>query len=477
MRNIIGVIFLFTFTMSVQSQSKNPDDNAFKVVAKVDKRVELLTIIARLAEFDEYSSTPLEAYGSDIDRFFSKFKDHKVVSIFKQLREEQGLGYDAVMSMAVHLNPPPTLYPRIEITIDVLDNRWGNNEIIQEFLQQLQDFYNTTNCELFFKKQSELFASAEQRFQTLLNTVDFGWYQKFYGELPNGTFNLFIRLHSKGSYGASVTLPNGSKDIYAILSTSEADETGLPVYGENRLGTIIHEFNHSFINHLFFQNIAKFETSGKIIFDKVSGQLKKFGYGNWESTVVESLANAAEARYLFDAGMDDKLARKNLLLDQHRGFYWIDELLDLLGAYDQNRDIYPTFSSFFPFLIGYFNDLSTRIDKEIEDFEYLRPSIIAMEPFKNNTNNVNPKTSQLKFVFNKPLSKLPDNFLDKIKKGDYQTPVIKSFDINSSRTILSLEIELQPNQQYSFSLPSRLLVTDRGYQLDDFTVSFKTADN
>lgn len=477
MRNVIGIIFSLILIVPSYAQSKNSIDDTYKVKAKVDKRVELLTIIARLAEFDEYSSTPLEAYGSDIDGFFSKFKDHKVVSIFKRLREEQGLGYDAVMNMAVHLNPPPSLTPKVEITIDVLDNRWGNNEIVQEFLQQLQDFYNTTNCDIFFKQQSQLYATSEQRFQMLLNKIDFGWYQRFYGELPNGTFNLFIRLHSKGSYGASVALPNGSKDIYAILSTSKADETGLPVYGENRLGTIIHEFNHSFINHLFFQNIAKFETSGKIIFDKVRGRLKQFGYGNWESTVIESLANAAEARYLFDAETDDKLARKNLLIDQNRGLYWIDELVDLLGAYNQNRNIYPTFSSFFPFFIGYFNDLAKRIDDELVEFDYLRPHILALEPFDNNFQSVSPKTKELKLVFDKPLKNIPENLLDKIKKGEHQLPTIKSFDLNSTRTILYLEIELQPNQQYSFSLPSRLLVTDHGYQLDDFSVSFKTARN
>tara|TARA_R110002051_G_scaffold181774_1_gene251272 strand:+ start:43468 stop:44901 length:1434 start_codon:yes stop_codon:yes gene_type:complete len=477
MKTLILTLILLSSNLYSQSNSKKFNENNFEVKAKVDKRVELLTIIARLAEFDEYCSTPLIKYGRDIDDFFKGHKNHKVVSIFKQLREEQGLGYDAVMSMAVHLNPPPTLTPKVEITIDVLDNRWGNNEIIQEFLQQLQDFYNTTNCELFFKQQSQLYTTSEQRFQTLLNKVDFGWYQKFYGELPNGTFNLFIRLHSKGSYGASVTLPNGSKDIYAILSTSEADETGLPVYGENRLGTIIHEFNHSFINHLFFQNIAKFETSGKIIFDKVSGQLKKFGYGNWESTVIESLANAAEARYLFDAETDDKLARKNLLIDQHRGFYWIDELVDLLGAYNQNRNIYPTFSSFFPFFIGYFNDLANRIDDELVEFDYLRPHILALEPFDNNFQSVSPKTKELKLVFDKPLKNIPENLLDKIKKGEHQLPTIKSFDLNSTRTILYLEIELEPNQQYNFNLPSVLFVSDRGYQLNDFDVSFKTANN
>ena len=121
MKTLILTLILLSSNLYSQSNSK------------VDKRVELLTIIARLAEFDEYCSTPLIKYGRDIDDFFKGHKNHKVVSIFKQLREEQGLGYDAVMSMAVHLNPPPTLTPKVEITIDVLDNRWGNNEIIQEF--------------------------------------------------------------------------------------------------------------------------------------------------------------------------------------------------------------------------------------------------------------------------------------------------------------------------------------------------------
>ena len=79
------------------------------LVPRVDPRVELLSIVFRLAGNSEYQMSPLKSYTEDIDAYFAPYKDHPAVLIAKKLASERDVGFDAVMNLAVHLSFPPAL--------------------------------------------------------------------------------------------------------------------------------------------------------------------------------------------------------------------------------------------------------------------------------------------------------------------------------------------------------------------------------
>ena len=76
---------------------------------KVDPRIELLSLIFRLAGNPEYSQARVQAYAQDVDKHFGGFQDHAVVNLARELRRNDGVSYDAVMSLAVHLKDAESL--------------------------------------------------------------------------------------------------------------------------------------------------------------------------------------------------------------------------------------------------------------------------------------------------------------------------------------------------------------------------------
>src|SRR5438046_508909 len=75
------------------------------VSPKVDPRVELLSIVFRLAGNSEYNMSPLKTYTADIDSYFSPYKEHPAVVLARKLASERDVGFDTVMNLAVHLSP------------------------------------------------------------------------------------------------------------------------------------------------------------------------------------------------------------------------------------------------------------------------------------------------------------------------------------------------------------------------------------
>ncbi len=479
--SILLTIAFLLFNNFVEAQIGNSaskvQHETFDIQAKVDRRVELFTIVARLAGLEEYSTNIIKSYSDDIDRHFKKYEHHPAILFAKELRANQGLGYDAVMTMAVHLSPPPELESRVPFqmafTDGGLDDRWGTIKDAEKFVGLLQQFYKEADCEKFFNSQNDFYSSVETRFQPVLDKVDLDWYPKFYGEMPGGTFYVYILLDSRGNYGPEVVFSEQKKDIYALITSVQVDDEGLPVYGERQLATLIHEFSHPFINPLFFTNKKKFETAGERIFASAQ-KVREIGYGNWESPVIESLVRAAVIRYKIEHEEDVEVAYKRMIYDRNLGFIWIEDLVNLLGAYENSRESFPTFSSLFPLTIGYFDDLSKRIEREAKEFEQRSPRVIDITPFPNNSQNVNPEITDIALTFDKPLDKEADYAIEPNINGDESSQMVKELNLNESGTVLTLKVELKPSMEYKYELPGSKFKTTDGYELQNYVLKFKT---
>jgi large conductance mechanosensitive channel len=73
------------------------------VAVRVDPRVELMSIIFRLAGNPEYNQGRVEQYTKDVESHFGQFREHRTVELARGLRRKRGVSFDACMSMAVHL--------------------------------------------------------------------------------------------------------------------------------------------------------------------------------------------------------------------------------------------------------------------------------------------------------------------------------------------------------------------------------------
>ncbi len=446
---------------------------AHVVIAKVDPRVELMSVIARLAGYREYVRNEFKPYADDVDKHFGKHKQHPAVQFAVKIRESNGVSFDAVMAMAAHLNPPPALTPRVAFTDKIPERRWGK-EPAEEFAKLLQQFYKDADCEGFFKAHTDLYRTAEHRFQQLLNKVDFAWYKRFYGEVPRGNFNLCIGLlNGGGNYGPKVVNPDGKEDLYAIIGAWRTDDAGLPLFGEGMLPTIIHEYNHSFINHLIYERERQLGAAGAKVYQPVADRMSALTYGNWQTAILESLVRAAVLRYTFEHDADPRVANIAMEREINSGFIWMDELFALLGVYENSRSSYPTFRSFIPIIEAYYSDLAKRIDVKAAKFDEGKPRVTAIAPFNNGAQDVDPGITQMTVTFDKPLNVKNYSF-DFGEAGKEHYPIEKVIGFNETGTAITLQVKLNPDWEYEFVVTGLSFMSKDGYPLKPYTVKFKT---
>ena len=480
-QSVLSIIVLLLSTFSIDAQTigspSEVQSETFAIKAKIDQRIELFTIVAQLAGLEGYTTNTIKKYSNDIEHHFKEHQRHATIQFIRELRENHGLGYDAIMTMAVHLSPPPALKPRVPFemafTDGGLDARWGNIKDAEKFVKLLRKFYKDADCKAFFESQSNFYAKVETRFQPVLDQVDFDWYPRFYGEMPGGNFFVYILLDSRGNYGPEVVFSDKRKDIYALITIRKIDEEGMPVYGDRQLATLIHEFSHPYINPLFFANKNSFEEAGKKIFAR-SQKVKAIGYGNWESPVIESLVRAAVIRYKIAHEEDIEEAYERMIYDRNLGFIWIEELVDLFGAYENSRESFPTFRSLFPLTIGYFEDLSKRIERESQEFEERLPHVIGVSPFTNGAQNVDSEISEIDILFDKPLDKKADYTIKLNDHGDMGPLMVKQSSLNESGTVLTLTVALKQDTVYEYELSGSKFKTNDGFKLQDYVLKFKT---
>ncbi|MFD1552972.1 DUF4932 domain-containing protein [Putridiphycobacter roseus] len=363
MKQIIGLFFIL-ITLSTYSQERgNEKKETILKAPKVDIRVELLSIVFRLAGSHEYSQNLFPKYVESIENHFEEFKSHDLIEYVKDELLEDGIGFSAVMSMAIHITDPPNLAPLLNpFPYKSLEEPWEKESAIK-FIKLLNEFYIETDCETFFNKNKALYTTASNRFKKVYQNLDVAWYQNFYGAKPKGAFSIINGLGNGGAnYGPKIFSQNGNEVIYAIMGTWSVDSLSMPTYEiEEYFPTLLHEFNHSFVNHLVEKYHAELQESGTIIFEKVKDEMNKQAYGNWKTMYDEALVRASVIKYMKDHNYDKATIKNELNEQLSSSFLWTDELVKELERYDNNRDKYPSLESFMPEIVKFFNLTAAKI--------------------------------------------------------------------------------------------------------------------
>lgn len=114
--------------------------------------------------------------------------------------------------------------------------------------------------------------------------------------------------------------------------------------------TLIHEFNHSFVNPLLKSetNAALMESIGKELQKLSYIGMRNQAYGNWQTVVNESIVRAAVIIYMQEHGFDEKQLLNEMYNQVSRDFRWMPELVVCLRNYTNHRDQYKTLSDYYP---------------------------------------------------------------------------------------------------------------------------------
>lgn len=466
-RNYLKIVLLVSFSSGSWGQSTD-------LQPQVDQRVELLSILARLADYPEYSQTQYKAYVAAIETHFTPYKDQPAVAYMRQLRNSHSIGFDAVMSYALQLGKPPVLQPLVPFDKHLPDSRWTVKDA-DSLTVLIRKFYRDAHCAEFFQQQAGRYEAAEKQFTNVVRQIDLPWFRRYYGQPPTQQFHVVIGLaNGGGNYGVHLPRASKAEDVYAVMGTWATDSAGMATYPpDNYLPVVIHEFNHSFVNPLIDQNGAEIEPSANVIFTHVKQPMERQAYATGKTMLYEALVRASVVVYLQQHDPSGLAARNQLREEQHRRFVWVDTLVGLLRRYENNRGRFPTLQAFMPEHSAFYQHLAVRIDTVLRAYDARCPNVASLLPFANQATDVDPATQEVIVKFDKPLN--PKKVGIQLgPDGKEHMPIRNVVGFADSNRALRLKVALKPNWTYSFRLRSGGFQTPDGHLSDEYMISFKT---
>lgn len=365
MKKVILFFALFIACYYIKAQS---------IIPQVNENVELMSILSRMAGFPEYNMDIAGRYIKDVDSYFKDITNHPAVQHMRGLRNKHGISFDAVMSMAIHLDNRNGSLSLIEEDIPTLEKRWKNVDK-DEFLSYLNKFYKDTKFNEFFIAHKDLYEKGLKSYQdNVITHFDTDWYSDFYGNESQETFSVIIGFcNGGGNYGVNRQIKGEKKEVFAIVGYY-VDKEDTPMYSKEYLPTLIHEFNHSFINHYLDENkypvyVKQLEPAATDLFMSSRWSMSKQAYGNWKTVINESLVRAAVICYMLDKEYKPEEIKNELQEQMQRNFRWMPELVSLLRKYEKKQAKYGNFEKFYPKVIDFFKDY---VGAENQRFDVLK---------------------------------------------------------------------------------------------------------
>lgn len=454
----------------------------------VDPRVELMSILFRLAGNGEYNQGRVPSYVQDVESHFGRFRDHPAVKLARQLREKQRIGFNAPMGLAVHVTDAVSLQERIPLSPlpDSMDSRW-TPAAAREFLALARQFVAETDFKGFLDKHGPLYQATVQRMQgTLDQQGHLEWFDRFFGPRKGADFHVILGMLNGGpSYGAGLRRPDGQEDLYSVVGVWMVDSQGQPTFPPEVVPTVVHEFTHSYTNALVDQFAKELKGPGEKIFLYVAAEMRRQAYPDWKIMMYESLNRACGLRYLL-ATEGPAAMQKQAQQESARSFYWVGELAEVLGEYDAQPRKYSDLAQFFPRIIAFFDDYAKNADtklgavkekkeKQLQEWREKGPRIVTMTP-ANGAQDVDPSLKAIVVTFDRPMrdkswAVVTLGSREQVPKGT--GPV----GYDAARKVFTMPVELQPGKEYRFGLNAEQYLgfrSEEGIPLAPVVVRFKT---
>lgn len=440
---------------------------------RVDRRVELLSVVFRLAGHPEYNMANSKSrYADDVEGHFGRFREHPVVKEAKALRSRRGVSYDAVMNFAMHLEPdvsPPRMRVPLEPRPSTLEARWTVADAAK-FTDLLAAFVDETGFQAFFDRHAALYAVAAERLGARVNERDHvAWFDRFFGARPEADFAVIVgMLNGGGSYAVSVQRADGRVEITPVIGMHKWDGDGRPVVDASVLPTVVHEFAHAYVNAIIDRHYERLEKAGNALFDSARQAMQRQAYGSGKIVLYESLVRACVTLYMFDE-LGPAAGKALQAQEVARGFRWTPGLVELLREYQSHREAYASFDDFMPRIADYFAQAAT----EAGQLAAKTPRVVSIVPVNGATDVDAATVTEVVITFDRPMT--DGNW--SIVGGGPSYPDFGQPAYDAQRRVLRVPVRLEPGKAYRFSLNSdrfRAFQSAEGIPLEPFEVSFST---
>ncbi len=333
--------------------------NVGRIKIEVYTRVELISIVFRLAGSPEFNDGTLRPYVKAIERHFGDFDNHPVVKMAARLRKTRLMSGDGPVSLAVHIDRNLRLRETTEEWPSTLDYRWEKLETA-EFLKKLRQFAAETKFDEFFKAQSEIYEQGIRSCEGLITQHNLGkWLGDFFCVKETGDLRLVLGFVN-GFFNYGCRFADGqTSEKYAIIGIRPFDPANTVMFRPMQIGITVHEFCHSFAKPVVKKHMDRLQPAGERLFAVHGPAMRMKGYQKWESVMYETAVRACVmsfVRHSFEPMYLDYFLKDEV----KAGFVWTEDMGNFLKTYESNRDKYPTFESFFPEFVKFLNDYSIK---------------------------------------------------------------------------------------------------------------------
>ncbi len=323
---------------------------AQQVKVEASETIELMSIMARTAGYEEYHMDKAGQYSKETEAWFAPFESHPAVAYMQSLEPKHGIGYDAVASMSLHIETDGKTVRLIDAT--TLEKRWQKVNL-DTCLMYINQFYTDTRFHEFYVQHQDFYKEGIQTYKDkVMKYFNQNWYARFYGMAPEETFTVIIGFTNGGNnFGPSRQFPGQKKEVFSICGYYLENETGKAYEnGEKWASVLIHEFNHSFVNPLLDEetNKALLEPIGEDLYALTEWIMKVQAYRSATTVLNESIVRAAVIIYMEENGFTAEQVKQEMYDQLCHGFHWMPELVSALKDYQHHRDKYPTFNDFYP---------------------------------------------------------------------------------------------------------------------------------
>ncbi len=331
-----------------------------------DRRIELLSIIWRLAGAEEYTRAKGTPYLDAVDRTFTPFAKHPAVTMARALRRSRGIGFDAPMLFAIQLDDQLALTNVGELP--ALDARW-TIENAEELAKVVRAFATEAGLDAFLAQHIDYHASLVRTLQGVIDTENpVAWFDTKFGAAQATFVVVPSPIAGQMNFGPRATALDGTQQFYQVIGVGS--RTGEIVADDQLVYLLVHEMAHSYINPVFAKHRAALEPAGAKLFALVEKPMRAQNYIDPMTMLNESAVRAVTVNYMRDR-RNEVAAAAVLRGELRNSFYWVRGLAELFrtlsaaGASKLDGDM--------PQLIAFFERAATRYAAGLPALPFLGP--------------------------------------------------------------------------------------------------------
>ena len=312
-----------------------------------NKKIELIGVLSNLSSYDERFTNliyPKRQYkkstqGNNVRSLFKEFEKHPAVLLFDELTTNPNFMFDGPLKYILDyqtINNSP-YYNELIIRSD--------RKKLNKLTALIDDFVNETNYDEYFQSidYSEIYKELNYIYKREI-------IKRLNDYLGQDIINYQIIPTPllRGNYGITSS-ENGKKIAYAIITPCNSKDF---IFGDEFeiIELVIHEFLHSHINDLTEQHSLNIEYKDLSI--SITKEMMNKAYSNKKSIIDENIIRSITIRIL--DGINKRYSEELLLIEQENGFEYINDLINKLKIYENNRNKYSEIGEYYLKLINVF---------------------------------------------------------------------------------------------------------------------------